>query len=351
LLCRPILFDNFGPWGNTAIFVVAGALVWRAGARLARLADRIASRTGLGQALLGSVLLGGVTSLPEGAVAVTATLDGAPVLSVNDVLGSAGINVVLLAIADATYGRGALTSAPGRPDVMLQGTLSMALLVLMAAPALTGDHAVFGLGLWSWATLTAYVISITIITRTRGHPGWRPADDRFSPPPQDSDDAGTTSPSRLAIQTVATAMVILFAGFALARSGQVLAEGTGLGISFFGAVLLGFATSLPELSTVLAAVKLKRHEMAIADVFGTNLFNVNIIVLVDALHPGPPVLLQAGPFSAFAAMMCMVLTAVYLVGLLERRDRTFLRMGYDSLAVLFLYVGGLAVLYQLRPQH
>jgi cation:H+ antiporter len=259
--------------------------------------------------------------------------------------------VVLLAVADAAYGRGALTSAPGRPDVMLQGTLSMVLLALMAGPALVGDHAVFGLGLWSWVTLTAYLFSITIITSTRGDPGWRPTDGHPSAPQREGNDTEWASPSQLAMHTAAAATVILFAGFALARSGQALAESTGLGISFFGAVLLGFATSLPELSTVLAAVKLGRHEMAIADVFGTNLFNVNIIVLSDALHPGHPVLLQAGPFSAFAALLGMVLTAVYLVGLLERRDRTVLRMGYDSLTVLCLYAAGLAVLYQLRPSH
>ncbi|MCL4697593.1 MAG: hypothetical protein KJ023_11175, partial [Burkholderiaceae bacterium] len=73
-----------------------------------------------------------------------------------------------------------------------------------------------------------------------------------------------------------------------------------------------------------------------------------IVVLVDALHPGKPVLLEAGPFSSFAALVALVLTAVYLCGILERRDRVVLRMGVDSLAVLVLYAAGLAVLYTLK---
>ena len=99
---------------------------------------------------------------------------------------------------------------------------------------------------------------------------------------------------------------------------------------------------------MLAAVRLRRYEMAMADVFGTNLFNVTIIVLVDALHPGGPVLVEAGRFASFGALLAIVLTAVFLVGMIERRDRTVFRMGIDSLIAIACYAGGLAVLYQLR---
>ena len=344
------MFDDLGPWGNTAVFVVAAVVVWKAGARLAGLADRIADKAQLGQALVGIVLLGGVTSLPEAAVAVTATLDGDPALSINDVLGSAAINIVLLAVADAVYGRNALTAAPARPDVMLQGMMVIVMMALVAGPTLTGDRAVGGIGIWSWITLLAYAGAVTIIAKTRDHPGWKPARDRpRNDAARDTDRDDDASLASLGAKTALMAALILVAGFALAKSGQALAASTGLGSSFFGAVMLGFATSLPELSTILAAVKLKRYEMAIADVFGTNLFNINIIVLVDALHDGEPVLLDAGPFAAFAALLSLVLTGIYLIGLLERRDRTLLRMGYDSLAVIVLYAAGLAALYTLRP--
>ena len=143
-------------------------------------------------------------------------------------------------------------------------------------------------------------------------------------------------------------VTILVAGFLLAKTGEALAGQTGLGTSFFGAVLLGLSTSLPEVSTVLAAVRLRRYEMAMADVFGTNIFNVTIIVVVDALHPGEPVLVEAGRFASFGALLAIVLTAIYLIGMIERRDRTVLRMGIDSLIVIACYVGGLLVLYQLR---
>jgi cation:H+ antiporter len=164
-------------------------------------------------------------------------------------------------------------------------------------------------------------------------------------PPADMPEQSTV---RLALRIALLGAVILGAGYVLAQTAQTVADQSGLGESFVGAVLLGFATSLPEISTVVAAVRMRRYAMAIGDIFGTNLFNVIILVLVDALHSGPPVLPAAGPFAAFAALMAAVMTMIFVVGLIERRDRTVGRIGVDALAAIAVYIGGLFVLYQLR---
>ncbi|NLG77924.1 MAG: sodium:calcium antiporter, partial [Xanthomonadaceae bacterium] len=91
---------------NAVLFAAAGTIVWFAGTRLARYADAFAEKTGIGRVALGMILLGSVTSLPEITIATTSTLQGTPLLSITDVLGSAALNVVILAIADASFGRG-----------------------------------------------------------------------------------------------------------------------------------------------------------------------------------------------------------------------------------------------------
>ncbi|MCW5659432.1 MAG: hypothetical protein KIT60_17140 [Burkholderiaceae bacterium] len=334
---------------NIGAFVAAAAVVWFAGTRLARYANGIAEVTGIGREFLGLLLLGGVTSLPEIAVATTATLQGAPALSVNDVLGSAAINVVILALADAAIGRDALTGVLAAPALLLQGVLGIAVLALVVAPALAGDVAVFGIGVWSWVLLVTYLIGLRLVSRSRAGQAWQPARKARKPAGDDGgasdDDASLRG---LALRSAAAGAAILVAGFVLARSGDALAHASGLGTSFFGAVVLGFSTSLPELSTVLSAVRLRQYSMAVSDVFGTNLFNVTIVVLVDALHPGGPVLLETGRFAAAAALLALLLTAIYLVGMIERRDRTVLRMGLDSVTALFVYLAGLAALYTLK---
>jgi cation:H+ antiporter len=88
--------------------------------------------------------------------------------------------------------------------------------------------------------------------------------------------------------------------------------------------------------------------MAVSDIFGTNLFNCALVFVVDVVYAGGPVLGEVGAFSAFAAMLGVVVSALFLAGLAERRDRTLFRMGYDSIAVLVAYFAGVAVLFTLR---
>ncbi|MGH8741476.1 MAG: hypothetical protein ACREUN_11215, partial [Burkholderiales bacterium] len=149
-------------------------------------------------------------------------------------------------------------------------------------------------------------------------------------------------------RTAAAGAAILVAGFALARSGEAIAGQTGLGQGFAGFLLLGLSTALPEITTMFTAVRMGRTLMAVSEVFGSNLFTVALVFVADVAFPGGPILEQAGAFSVFAALMGVVLTTLFLVGLIERRDRTVARMGIDSLAVLLVYAGGTALLYRLR---
>jgi cation:H+ antiporter len=343
------MFVDLPVLANAAVFAAAAAVVWMAGTRLAHSADAIATETGLGREILGVLLLGGITSLPELAVATTATLQGTPTLSVNDVLGSAAINVVILAIADAVSGPGALTAKQASPGVLLQGVLGIVLMTLAAGAALAGDHVIFGLGLWCWLMLVTYAASLRLLAASGTGKGWKAVTLHLGNDADEAEpDAERKGLRRLIAHAVAAGMAILVAGFLLAQTGEALAVQTGLGASFFGAVFLALSTSLPELSTVIAAVRLQRYEMAISDVFGTNLFNVTIIVLVDALHSGGSVLVAAGRFAAFGALLSIALTALFLIGILERRNSTVLHMGWDSLAVLIVYAAGVSVLYNIK---
>ena len=332
-------------WANLALFAAAATVVWIAGTKIAGYADAIAEKTGLGRELLGMVLLGGITSLPELAVASTAALAGYPALSVNDVLGSAAINVVIIALADAMIGRDAITSVLASPGLLLQGVLGIVLLAVVAAAATTVPLPLAGASVWTWLLLVGYVVSVWVISRSHSKQAWTASRRRRQQPPKQK-PPGALRP--LVLRTALAGAAVLVAGFFLAKSAAAIAQQTGLGTSFVGAVLLAASTSLPEVSTVLGAVRLRRYEMAISDVFGTNLFNVTILFVVDMLYDGGPVLAEAGRFAGFAALLAIVLTGLYLVGMIERRDRTVLRMGYDSLAVLAVYLAGVGILYALR---
>ena len=340
------MFESWPLAGNLAVFAGAAAVVWIAGTRIAGYADAIAETTGIGREVLGILMLGGVTSLPEMAVASTASLAGHPALSVNDLLGSAAINVVIIAVADAAIGRSAITSVLASPGVLLQGVLGIVLLALVVGATMTMDWPLLGASVWTWLLLGSYGVAIVVIARSQSREAWSAvARSRPKPIAREEVAAGLR---RLVAKSAVAAVAVLVAGFFLAKTAEAIAAQTGLGTSFVGVVLLAVATSLPEVSTVLAAVRLKRYEMAVSDVLGTNLFNVTIIFAVDVLYDGPPVLAEVGSFAGFGALLAIVLTALYLAGMIERRDRTFMRMGLDSLAALVVYGAGIALLYHLR---
>jgi cation:H+ antiporter len=344
-------------WVNLAVFAASAGVVWVAGTRLGGYANTIANRTGIGKALVGLVLLGGITSLPEVATSASAAASGNAALAVNNLLGGVALQVAILAAADAAVGRDALSSVVAHPVVLLQGTLKVLLLVIVAAGIVVGDVGVGGVGVWSSMVLVGYLASLGLLHRYERRRPWVPDSQGRGESTRRGATHGRAGEARrsegrstahIAALTAAAALAILAAGFLLTRTGEAVAVQTGLGSSFVGAILVAAATSLPEVSTVLSAVRLREYQMAISSIFGTNLFDIVLVFLADAIYAGPPVLNEVGRFSVFASLLGVAVTTAYVAGLVERLNRTVWRMGVDSLAVLVLYVGGVVVLYSLR---
>jgi cation:H+ antiporter len=132
----------------------------------------------------------------------------------------------------------------------------------------------------------------------------------------------------------------------LERSGDAIADHIGLSGVLFGATVLAAATSLPELSTGLTAVKNDDCQLAISDIFGGNAF-LPVLFLMATLLSGKAVLPQAQDTDIYLTALGILLTLVYAAGLLFRPQRRIARMGIDSLIVLILYAVGVAGLFAI----
>jgi cation:H+ antiporter len=359
-------------WINALFFVIAAAVVWGAGVRLASYAEAVAERTGLGHAFVGALLLGGVTSLPEAATTVSASAIGNAPLAVNNIFGGIALQVAVLGLADWVAGGRALSSRVGDDTVLLQAALLVGVLGVAVAGVLLPDPLVLGVGVSAAAVFLAAVAAFFLIHRHAtpgrwlprpegaggvGEAGAGPGGPESGPEggPATSADAPTTpasvtnlSGASLGARLTLASLAILAAGYVLATAGDVLAERTGLGSGFVGAVFVALATSLPELSTTLGAVRIGAYAMAYANIFGANILDAAIILLADVVYPGPPVLNEVGLATALAGLLGIVLTAVWLVGLVRRRGRVVLGLGLDSGVVLGLYLLGVALLFVLR---
>lgn len=341
-------FSTYPLWINITIFAIAAGVVWVAGSRLAAYADNIAELTGLGHALIGMLLLGGVTSLPEIAVTVSAGISGNAPLAVNNLFGGVALQVVIIAIGDAALRGRALTYVIATPAVLLQGTFCCAILCMLIGAIAVGDVAIWGVGAWSTGVFFSAIILLWLVTRYKDDQAWVPAGPLDIGKKEEEPERAPHSLVRALQLTAVAALVIVIAGYLLSQTGEALAEQTGLGSSFMGAVFVGLATSLPEISTVLAAVRRKRYVMAFSDIFGTNIIDLALIFIIDLSYSGPPVLNEVSNFSIFAAALATLLTLIYMAGLIERKDRQRLGLGVDSWLVILTYGGGVTLLYTLR---
>jgi len=134
--------------------------------------------------------------------------------------------------------------------------------------------------------------------------------------------------------------VTLVAGVVLEESGTAIAGHIGMTGVLFGATFLAASTSIPEVSTGLASVKLGDYQLAFSDIFGGNAF-LPVLFLVASLLSGQAVLPRAQRTDIYLAGLGILLTTVYLYGLIFRPQRQVLNMGLDSVVVLVLYVLGI----------
>tara|TARA_R110000823_G_scaffold27609_25_gene80626 strand:- start:47531 stop:48547 length:1017 start_codon:yes stop_codon:yes gene_type:complete len=333
---------------NIAIFAMGTIAIWIAGTLLARYADEISRRTGLGHVLVGVFLLAGVTSLPEIATSFSAASAGESRMAVNNLLGSIAMQVAVLAIGDLLISRHALTYIAPDPALMLQGSLNLVLLSVVAMAIVSGDREFFGAGVWTWGLLVGVLYSFFKLGEANQRKPWV-ANFTDDEEPEGASDAGEKEArvSALAPKTLACAVVILVAGFCVARTAAAIAAQTAISSSFMGMAFLAIATSLPEASTVFAALRRRLYAMAISDILGTNILNIVLIFGIDIVADKSPVLNEVGSFSVLGALLGLLVTAVLVMGLAERKDRQFLGMGIDSLLILVFYLGGMTLLYRL----
>jgi len=131
----------------------------------------------------------------------------------------------------------------------------------------------------------------------------------------------------------------------LVRSANEIAVITGLGTTFVGTALVATVTSLPELVATIAAVRIGASDMAIGNLFGSNLFNMFALGLADVFFTQGRFLAAIDPAFLMVGLLGLVMTGMGLVGNLARLERRFLFIEIDALLLILTYIAGMWLLY------
>jgi cation:H+ antiporter len=328
-------------------FIICAALIIWAATLLSKYGDVLADKTGLGRAWVGAILIAGITSLPELASGISAVAWlKAPNLAAGSIIGSCLFNLALIAMMDLAYQPGRILSKAHDGHILSAG-LGILLLGMVAMGVLIGSQynsvGLPGFSLLSILILVIYFFGGRMISTVEQARQTEVLDKGAEAGAYDQ-----ISARKAYLVFIFSALAVVGLGIWLASIGDRISATTGLSRSFVGNLFLATSTSLPEIAASLAAIRIGAIDMAIANVLGSNLFNIAILATYDIADGRANFWASLTDANGFAAVITMMMTGVVIVSLMYRvSPKTPYRISWDGIALSVMYIGSIAMLYWL----
>jgi cation:H+ antiporter len=330
---------HWSPTVSIAVFLIAAATIGGVGTWLTRLADRLADRTGLGEAFVGAVFLGGATSLPGITASVTAAAQGLGTLALSNALGGIAAQTVFLAIADLFHRRVNLEHAAASLPNMMQTSLLIVLLAVVTAGISGPAYTVFGVHPVTPVLFVVYLAGQRMIRNAAGAATWRAVRTPETQPdvPQPS-EPGEPSVAGLWTRFAVAAAAVVAAGWAVTRAGESIGASFGLTQTVVGGIFVAVTTSLPELVTTVAAVRQGALTLAVGGVIGGNAFDTLFAAVADLAYRDGSLYHAATRHEQLLVAVTIIMSGVLLLGLLRREKKGIAGIGFESFSILVLYM-------------
>ncbi len=318
------------------MFALSSFVIVLAAIRLAEYGDVLALRTGLGGMFVGTLLMAGVTSLPELLTTINSLAQGVPNLAAGNLLGSNMFNMFVLAILDILHNRQRILRKAALKHA-LSGSIATFLIGLAVFFILADIDVKIGwVGMDSMIILLGYVVAVRLLQKNG------PAVSSAQKP---EIPEGTPSLGTAIFGFLVAAGALIYITPILVRSSVAIADMTGLGTTFIGTTLVALVTSLPELVTTIAAARLGADDMAIGNLFGSNMFNIFALGLTDVFYTQGRFLGVIDPSFVLVGMLGLIMTGMALIGNVARIERRFLLVEVDALLLILTYFAGMWLLF------
>jgi len=314
-----------------------------AGVRLSRYGDIIAEKSGLSRGWVGLILLATVTSLPELVTGLSSvTVAKVPDIAVGDIMGSCVFNLLIIVLLDFMYRKESVYTRARQGNVLSAG-YGIALIGFAGFNLLLYREGTFPaighVGLYSPVILLMYLLAMRSLYRYEKSQVSEYVEDRVELHPEMS--------LKQAIQGYAMAAVaVVAAGIWLPFIAKDLALAMAWEQSFVGTLFVAAVTSAPEVVVTVAALRMGAVDLAIGNLFGSNLFNIAILAIDDLFYLPGPLLADVSLTHATSAFSAMMMSGLAVVGLVLRPvSRVFRTVSWISLLLLVIYLLNLWFLY------
>ena len=324
-------------------FAICAFLIGVAGTRLSRYGDMIADKTGMGATWIGLLLMATVTSLPELVTGVSAvSLAQAPDIAVGNVLGACVINLSMLVVLDL-LDRGESVYTRASQGHILSAGFGVILAGFIGANLLFAQHgwvqAIGFVGVYSPFVVIVYFVAMRTLFRYERRNRAEFVEEKVERYPH-------VTLRQAYVRYVIAASFVVGAGIWLPYIGEQLAGAMQWQQSFVGSLFIALATTLPEITVTVAALKLGALDLAVSNLLGSNLFNLLILAIDDVFYLKGPILSHVSVVHAVSAFSMVMMNGVVVVGLLYRpKGRVFRTVGWSSMVLLTIYLVNASFLY------
>lgn len=290
--------------------------------KLSYYADIFSKTSGVSKALVGGIVLAGVTSLPEFVTCFSAVLIDNPGLAIGDILGSNLFNVFMVCFFDILFLRKMMFINTARSHNFVLFLLLVNYCVLFLFITSIFNFTFLSLSFPSLVIFVSYLFYFKKITGFDEKKEVKQVD------------------NFIVLKIVITSILMVFSSVLL----TIIVNNLSLlypsfSSSFLGAILLGVTTSLPEVVTFYTLFVIGNYDLALSNIFGSNLFNLLVLAICDVLVLGLPIYSFSDYDTVFLIIFGFVCSLLCMFSNFRIKTRGFLSYSFFSFLVVIIYIG------------
>lgn len=309
---------------NEIFFLIFAFLTVFLSIKLSYYADLLSKTSGVSKALVGGIVLAGVTSLPEFVTCFSAMVVDNPALAIGDIIGSNLFNLFMICFFDIVFIKKMIFLNTSRLHNIVILILILNYLALYFFVSKIFDFSLLSIGFPSILIIATYILYLKKIPK-------------FEVDSYVINEDGSSKKTAVKLVIVSLCMVISSVLLTIVVNNISIAH-PSFSSSFLGAIFLGITTSLPEVVTFYALINIKSYDIAVSNIIGSCLFNLLVLAIGDIVFLGYPVYM----FSDNDTLILVILGLLFLVSCLiinyRKRCKNLFSYGFISFLVIVVYL-------------
>lgn len=259
--------------------------------KLSYYADLLNKTTNISGVFIGGILLAGITSLPEFVTCLSSIFLNNPYLAIGDILGSNFFNISIMCLFDILFIKTMFYNYTKNKYYIIYLLLIINYFIMYLFMGGTFNLEIFNIGLPSFIIIISYIIYLKNAKE------------------EETKKEVITTKEHVLLKFFLVGLFMVIVSILLTLVVNLIADkNPNVASSFIGAILLGITTSMPEVITFIALIKMKSFDLALSDIIGSNLFNLLILAIGDIFLKNKEIYYFVDKESMFLLVFGFILT-------------------------------------------